>query len=337
MRYGTFSIAVLVASLASVAAYGQPSDAAKAEALRRYDEGIDLYDKKDDEGAYVKFSQAYAVVKAPKILFNLARTEQLTGRVLDAAQHFRDYLAIASDPNVTEDSRAQVRGFLADVRTKLGAITIDAPAGATIRIDGKPLPELAPLHEPIDVLPGAHTIAASMGDKNAETKITASAGAASSVHLELEAGAVIVPQTSPAPPTTQTTRTPDATSTPASSSARTVVTIAALGVGIVGLGVGTGFMFAARSKADDLAAYQNAHPGTCAAGSTACAEGQSLLDDRSSSQTISAIGFVAGGIGVIGAAAAWFFWPQASPSANTAWIAPSASPAAWGLRLGGSF
>jgi hypothetical protein len=75
--------AVFAASLvfATGAHAQQPpqQDAATRDAMARFNEGLALHDQGKDEDARTKFLQAYAIVKRPSILFNLARSEQLSG------------------------------------------------------------------------------------------------------------------------------------------------------------------------------------------------------------------------------------------------------------------
>lgn len=306
------------------------TEAAKAEAMRRYQEGIAAHDKGKEEDAYISFSQAYVVVKTPRVLFNLARSEQLTGRLLEAAAHYREYIAWPEHPHVTKEKREKARAFLSEVEARLGRIAIDAPAGATITIDGRDWSGSA---EPVEVLPGAHTLVARSGERTARTEIVATAGAVTRATLKFEDTPAPAP---PAPVASATTIAPASTApkdagAPAAPSGRAVVRWASVGLGVAGLGVGLGFAVSASSKSDEVVAYRAAHPNACAVPSSAACNGeQSLRSDHDRSATISTIGFVAGAVGIVGAAYSWFFWRDLI-------VTPTVGPTAYGVDLQGRF
>src|SRR5687767_4703889 len=85
----------------SVPAFAQ-QDAALVEAQARFKEGLDLADANNNEAARLKFQQAWSVYKSPAVLYNLARSEQLTGHDVEAFEHFREFLKAPPDPKVTE-------------------------------------------------------------------------------------------------------------------------------------------------------------------------------------------------------------------------------------------
>ncbi len=332
-----YTCAVLLAALVPTVAMAQ-ADAAKAEAMRRYQEGIAAHEKGKEEEAYLKFSQAYVVVKAPRILFNLARAEQITGRLLDAVVHYKEYVAWPEHPHVTKATREKAGAFLSEVRARLGRILIDAPAGATIAVDGQELAGRS-VDEPIDVMPGSHTIAARLGERSATVTVVAAAGVATRALLQFESPA---PSVAPIPVAASSARPiaapPAAAASDTASAApstippaRTVVRWTSAGVALVGMGVGVGFAINANGKADDYASYRASHPNACAVvTNAACVEEQSLRDDHSRSATISVIGFVASAVGVAGAVYSWFVWPDMV-------VTPAVGRSTYGIDLQGRF
>src|SRR5947209_14172033 len=90
----------LVLSALAISALGAPATARAAdppsvemrEAEERFKEGLGLHDRGKDEEARAKFLQAWAVLKNPNVLFNLARSEQLSHHDVDAYVHYRAYL-----------------------------------------------------------------------------------------------------------------------------------------------------------------------------------------------------------------------------------------------------
>src|SRR4029079_7325109 len=79
-------------------------------AKTRFEEGLELADAGKHEPARLKFQQAYAVFKAPAVLYNLARSEQLTGHELEALEHFRLFLRVgATDVKITDAMREKAK------------------------------------------------------------------------------------------------------------------------------------------------------------------------------------------------------------------------------------
>ena len=82
-----------VPAFASVA---RADDTAVVEAQARFAEGLELADAGKHEPARLKFQQAWAVFKAPAVLYNLARSEQLTGHDLEALEHFKLFARVSA-------------------------------------------------------------------------------------------------------------------------------------------------------------------------------------------------------------------------------------------------
>jgi hypothetical protein len=171
------SLCVLIVSVGSQAQ--AQSDAAKEQALRRYQEGVALHDRGEEEGAYVRFAQAYSVVQTPPILFNLARTEQLTGRLVEAASHFKEYVAHAEHPRITAELRDKARSFLAQIDGQLGHIAVEAPTGTALAVDGV---GRSP-GEVLDVKPGTHTIEGTLGPERRSVTVDCAAGGTATAKL----------------------------------------------------------------------------------------------------------------------------------------------------------
>ena len=111
------------------------------------------------EPARLKFQQAWAVFKAPAVLYNLARAEQLTGHDLEALEHFRLFLKVgATDVKITDAMRDKAKQNAAELARKVGQVDIEVPPTARVSVDGKPLDETP--KEPVPVQPGRHTIEA---------------------------------------------------------------------------------------------------------------------------------------------------------------------------------
>ncbi len=100
----------LTLAIPVVPAVARADDAATVEAQARFQEGLDLADAGKHEPARLKFQQAWSVFKSPAVLYNLARSEQLTGHDLEALEHFRLFLRVgATDVKITDAMRDKAK------------------------------------------------------------------------------------------------------------------------------------------------------------------------------------------------------------------------------------
>lgn len=148
-----------------------------------------FFDQKRYEEARGAFLQAYALKKHPALLLNLAQSEIRSGHPAEAARHFSAYLREA--PNASQLERSEAEKGLREARAKLARVQVSAPVGAEIFIDGESVGQ-APIADPIDVLPGTHTVEARQGGKTASTSV--------SVMLSRLAAATLSFDAAPPPP-----------------------------------------------------------------------------------------------------------------------------------------
>ncbi len=195
---------LLAAGLAftSHSADADDKDAVTETARRRFQEGVKYFDQKKYEEARAAFLQAYALKHHPAVLLNLAQSEIRSGHPLEASRHFATFLRESSSASPAE--RADAEKGLATARTRLARIHVAAPSGAEVTVDGEPVGQ-APLTEPIDVMPGAHTVEGRLGGRTASTTVTVPMGKAVNVPLNLESTSTSVP---PPPPATESAPSP---------------------------------------------------------------------------------------------------------------------------------
>jgi len=174
----------------SSTARADEKDAVTEMARRRFQEGVKFFDQKRYEEARGAFLQAYALKKHPALLLNLAQSEIRSGHPAEAARHFSAYLREA--PNASQLERGEAEKGLREARAKLARVQISAPAGAELFIDGESVGQ-APIADPVDVLPGTHTVEARLGGKTASTSV--------SVMISRLAAATLSFESAPPPPT----------------------------------------------------------------------------------------------------------------------------------------
>lgn len=296
-------------------------DAAVVEAKARFEEGLELADGGKHEPARLKFQQAWAVFKSPAVLYNLARSEQLTGHDMEALDHYRLFTRVsATDAKITDAMREKAKLNVAELAKKVGQVDIEVPSTARVTVDGKPLEETP--REPVPVAPGRHTIEASFEGRLKSIVVECSAGTITKAKLEFE-GPV------------NTTYPPGEEPRSSKWSTGKIVTVSALTAGAIAGGVlFVVFHGNAQGNVDDSKALLNG--GSCVGvTSGACTKAASLKDDRDSNMTLSTVSLVAGGVLAAGAVAAIIFWPKSSK--EQARITPIVAPGYGGASFVGRF
>jgi hypothetical protein len=264
-------------AVAAPPASAQEKDAVTETARRRFQEGVKFFDQKKYEEARAAFLQAYALKHHPAVLLNLAQSEIRSGHPLEAARHFSAYLR--ESPNASPAERGEAEKGLAAARTKLGRIHVVVPTGAEVIVDGESVGQ-APFTEPIDVMPGTHSVEGKLGTRTASSQVSVQVGKAASVTLNLEGGPAAAPP-APVPPPTgapsapaapppetqeKPAETPKEGPPPTGETAQVSIEgrepffvwlghngvgIAGVAATLIGAGVGTGFAVAANKASDN--------------------------------------------------------------------------------------
>jgi hypothetical protein len=351
-------------------------DPAVRDAQARFDEGLDRVKTGDYEAARISFAQAYAVLKRPAILWNLALAEEKTGRWVDALSHFR---RVVRDANASSSDRDDAERHAKGLASKTGHIDVQAPPGATLRIDGDAVEGVAPFAEPLDVMPGHHQVDARSADTSQSWPVDVPAGQVT--HLTFDAAATAPPgvgsipsrveSTAPAPVPSGPSEAPDASASAApvttaaagldagvspdgesvapeglgSASPARVITVSLLGgAALVALGIGITLGLASQDNrnqaATERAQINQSNPGDtgCLAASAAAAC-RTLNDDVHAENRDAAESnalYVTAGALAVGGLATWFLWPRSDGEPKAAWIAPAIGPSQVGIRVGGN-
>lgn len=305
---------------------GADEDTARREAQRRLEEAIKLHDDGKDEEARAKFIQAWAILKTPNVLFNLARTEQLSKHEVDAIRHYRLYLRM-SDSRITENDRSQVRAYITELAPRLGHIKIAAPNGAMLFVDGWRVE--VPAGEIVDVEAGKHLVLAKVRDQEKRVPVECPAG------VEVTATVPEDPVVSPPPPPpapVPTDITPKRTMFPPPTGA-----IVVGAVGVAALGVGIGYGVDASSKNSDVS-NQRATTPCFVSTSPGCTNFKSAVSSAQQSATIADALFIGGGVALAGAIVWWLVAPRSvAPATTGVWVTPAVGAGDVGVRAVGRF
>jgi hypothetical protein len=355
LRWGVLSGALVTALSSAALANG---GAAEHEAQARFEEGIARVKAGNFDGARVSFTQAYAVLRRPYILWNLALAEEKTGHVLDALEHFKDFARGRQDG----DERGGAQKHVAELMAQTGHLDVLARGGSQVFVDGAP-EGTVPLTDSVDVAPGRHHVEAHtpQGDREVDvdveagqvlrvtllpaTESTGSAGPvpasnapAPSVPSE---GAVSAMQTARPSIAAPPAHSSDGASSNESSRRRTIVVVVAGATAAVSIAVGAYFALQSESDASTAAGFRALHTSdycfqVTSANGTVCKQWNDAMQAQNRDAALSTVFYVTGGILAVGAVATWFLWPRGGTGA-WALLTPAVTPGGCGLSAVGQF
>jgi hypothetical protein len=135
----------------------EPDPTAKAEAAKRFDRGLALFDEGDNAGALAEFKQVYATLPNPVVLYNIGLVYAAMFRPVDAVDALKQ---VVDDPSLSPAQHERAKTTLADQEARIGRLSITSvPAGAHISIDNVDV-ATTPLTAPLRVSAGTHVVGA---------------------------------------------------------------------------------------------------------------------------------------------------------------------------------
>ncbi|MBX3224183.1 MAG: hypothetical protein KF795_26945 [Labilithrix sp.] len=355
---GCATCAVLTAISASAAA-GEPpkpapasgaQDSVTAEARARFEEGIKQAEAGDHEAARLKFNQAWALLKNPAILYNLARSEQLSGHHVEALEHYRQFVKMPPDPKVTEAQRQRVTETIAELSKKVAQIAIEAPPGARVTIDGRAIDPGNT--DPIPVTPGSHVVESTSDGKVKRITIECAAGTIAKANLTESAAAV-----APAPDAARSERStvlndvtmpPAADASPGFWTTGRALGLGAFGLGLAGVGAGIALHLSAKTAEENAERIRQTLPeprdSACSDGpnveanKVVCASLRTETTNQNTRENLRTGFFIGGGVLAVGGAVLFLVsGPSTKATGATTRVAPFASARDAGLAVSGTF
>lgn len=319
MKVTKFAAYLCLATALIVPSVAHAEDPALVEAQARFGEGLELADKGKHEEARLKFKQAATAFGTPSVLYNLARSEQLTGHHFDALLHYKAFLRVGEiDPKISDAMRERARTYIAELNKKAGQIDLTAPPQARISVDGQVV-ELVSF-ELLAVPPGPHVVEATFDGRVKSITVDCRAGFVTKAVLDFEKKEKDADAVSPPMPPVRGDPT------------RGWVASGFAAAGVLGMGLGFGF-----ARASHTAKYtENAlrKPGVCFdPTAAACSDLKDARDKVDAYGTASTVGYVAGSVLIAGGIASFVFWPK--KAAGGFGMAPL--PGGGSLSLDGSF
>jgi tetratricopeptide (TPR) repeat protein len=145
----TLALAAL-ALAADAGAQPQPAPDETAIAHGHYKTGEAYYTSGRYAEAAREFEEAYKFFGSRELLFNMGRAYDRAGDYVHASERYRRFLKDASGPDAVELQRR-----VDELAWHIAHVTVNAPAGATVRLDGAEL-GTAPLGAPLELNPGMY-------------------------------------------------------------------------------------------------------------------------------------------------------------------------------------
>jgi tetratricopeptide repeat protein len=334
------AFAILVACSWSSASFA--ADTESANALIR--QGADLFKHEDYEGARAAFSRAYDLDPKAPTLFNLALSELNSNHPVEAAAHFREYLAHTEEPEAKLDSVRTKWLPRASGRTAL--LYVFARPGAQIAVDGVvqrnvPPPPGTPGNPiaSIVIAAGDHEVSATQATMVETQHVVARGGELVEAHFQRVPNVSAVPQAAgqnvlPSPPQSESR---------AGTSQAKWITVIALGSGaIVAAALGLDFALMSQGKLsqtrrlmDELDGGSTWKGSECNGVATEnCAQLNSDVEAIRQYWWISNAAYVSAGVLLLGAAATWTLWPTNKAKTSAAFLRPALSAHRAGFELG---
>jgi hypothetical protein len=182
------TLALLVLALGSpvVGLAQSPADIAAAREL--FQEGTKLSRQGEWEQALDRFVRSLALKRASITLYSLGVAQKNTGRLAEALESFRAFLAAPSEPS-TQPFESPAREAVAELDGRVAHVTIviapDGLSNLAVAVDGAAVPSIALDHARL-LNPGHHTIRVSAdGHDAAERELTLAEGDSTTVAFTL--------------------------------------------------------------------------------------------------------------------------------------------------------
>lgn len=298
---------LLVATAFPGAAFAQRSAADIESARQLYNQGLELRDKGDLKGAIEKFKAAHALGGTPITGIELCKAHAGLHQPVEAREVCLSVARIpplAGETQRSADARSEAARVAEEVKPRIAQVRIKltgVPQGRepTVTVDGTSVPPAA-LGEPRSVNPGQHTIVAKIGTgPEAKSSVDLREGETKEIVLPVQA-----PAEEPPPPVGYVPAGgyPPGNYPPPrrESSGPNAAVITGFTIGGIGLIMGTvGGVIALNGKSD--------LEGKCLIGRTSAGvegpicgtEDHDDLDAAKRAGTVSTVGFVVAGIGVV--------------------------------------
>ncbi|WP_437679313.1 tetratricopeptide repeat protein [Sorangium sp. So ce131] len=333
------ALALPAAPAMAVAQPAQPTEQAKAAARALAGQGWEHFQAGRYEEALAAFRDAEALVHAPSLLYQAARSCERLGRLIEARSFYQrivDEPLAASAPRAYQQAQADAKVELAALAPRIPSLEVTVTGASTsavaLTLDGQRIDPALPVERD----PGNYTLVAVVPGHTPVTRtIQLKEGAREQVTLDLTPPPAAAPVTDrPAAPSGTDTR-------------RAVLVGGGITAGAAVL-AGIAFTLVANSKAGDAERQGNevdsiGHgPGSCSSPAEPslvrqCDELSARVDDQYLFSNLALWGFVSGGAAALGTLGYYWLAPPPSESRKQMRVLPLVTLGGGGIVAGGSF
>lgn len=291
---------LLVGALGAKPAQGQTVDEGTRAAARDLGyAGVESYQQGEYATAEQKLDKAYRVLKAPSLGLWSARARVKLGRLVEAAERYREVMRPSStsgDQEVQKRAQVEAENELAALTPRLAGVTVvldgAEAADVTVKIDGALIAtELVGENRPVN--PGKRRVEAQRGADHAVAEVTIGEGETKRVVLKFTPQAAGAPSSGASePPAELAPPAPQASADDKSSRAPRTLAWVALGVGGAGLAAGAITGVLALGKRSDMK-----DSAGCDIDRNEClASERSTVDSYQTLRMVSGVSLIAGGV-----------------------------------------
>lgn len=154
------------------------------EADRHFKSGVALYKEAKFAEALAEFERAYEIAPHPTVLYNIAGCHRELSHYGEAVKFYKRFLDEGKG-KVPKERLAAAQTELDGILARIARITVAAPDGAVLTLDGDELGTM-PIDMPLMVAPGEHKVVVrSQGMKDAERTVRVASGDVIDVAMKL--------------------------------------------------------------------------------------------------------------------------------------------------------
>jgi hypothetical protein len=275
LKYAIMTFAILCLALPGVAsaqgAPAAPTPEAKAEALARYERGLQLYNEQAYEQALIEITRAYELNPSYKLLYNIGQIQAQLNNFAGALKAFEQYIADGGK-EIAADRKAQVTKEIENLKTRTATAEIKTNVqGVELLVDGLPQPVT---NGKVLVNAGVRKFQARKPGYQAAERIVTLAGG-DNIELTFD-----LAEAAPPPPIVNLRQSPTQTVTPEKRSLVWVGWLVAGGIAAAAIGTGVAALSAQSTVEDEIAAPKEANQ-------SADAKRQAIDDAESKRTTLS--------------------------------------------------
>lgn len=166
------------------------STAAQAQAAPHIESATAAREARDFAGAYRDLAAAYQLAPTPQVLYQLGALAHAEGRVVDAYDLMRRYLAEVGSDGAPALATTVLRAGRPE-SGKVGEVNVTGDRGSYVQCDDHVVGTL-PLAQPLVLLPGAHRIVVELGSRRQEDQIKVLAGRQAEMQFNVSSELVVV-------------------------------------------------------------------------------------------------------------------------------------------------